>query len=349
MHIKDTLDDRSRSVLKELVQVYVATGEPVASGTLARRLRHAVSSATVRTVMAHLEHLGLLEQPHTSAGRIPTDDALRLYVDAFMRQEALSAHDAAAIESGLTTHCAASASEVMECASRLLSQLSGNVGFAVAPDAGKTRVQHIEFVRLPFPRILVVLVSRGGMVTHRVVELPEEVSQEQLQRYANCVNARFVGVDLATIRSALLSEMHRDRALLDSLLERLLAATDRAFAPATEGSVYLGGTSRLLDHTDHANLARMRAIYRTLEERSRMLRVLNACMGGRGVRVLVNCEGFDPELKGVTLVTAGYDFDGNGGWGLGVMGPTPMRYPRIVSIVTQIAQRTQGLLAELSA
>jgi heat-inducible transcriptional repressor len=348
MQTKQSLDDRSRSILRELVHVYIATGEPVASGTLARRLRHAVSSATVRNVMARLEHLGLLEQPHTSAGRVPTDDALRLYVDALMRQEVLSPHDTALIENGLSTHCA-SATDVMESASRLLSQLTGNVGFAIAPEAGKTRVQRIDFVRLPFPRILVVLVSRGGLVTHRVIELGEEVSQEQLQAYANCINARFVGVDLATIRTLLLHEMHRDKALLDSLLERLLSAADHAFAPDREGSVYLGGTAPLLDHADQANLARMQAIYRTLEERSRMLRVLSACMAGKGVRVMVNCAGFDPDLKGVTLVTAGYEFAGEDGWGLGVMGPTPMRYPRIVSIVGQIARRTQGLLAELSA
>jgi heat-inducible transcriptional repressor len=343
-----TLDDRSRSILKALVQVYIATGEPVASGTLAQRLRHAMSSATVRNVMAQLEKLGFLEQPHTSAGRIPTDEALRLYVDSLMSQETLSPHDAALIQSGLSTRCA-SAEEVMESASRLLSQLTGNVGFALAPDAGRTRVHRIEFVRLPFPRILVVLVSRSGLVTHRVVEIRDDVSQDQLQTYANYINAHFLGVGLSTIRALLLRQMRRDKALLDSLLDRLLSATDRAFAPRSDASVYLRGTSRLLDHTDHASLARMRAIYRTLEERGRMIRVLNACVVGNGVRVLIGCESFDPELRGVTVVTAGCDFDGEDGWGLGVMGPTPMPYPRVVSIVDHIARRTQGLLAEMSA
>jgi heat-inducible transcriptional repressor len=345
---KTTLDARSRSILKALVQAYIATGEPVASGTLARRLHHAVSSATVRAVMARLERLGFLEQPHTSAGRIPTDDALRLYVEALMSQEALSLQDATLIESGLSVRCA-SAEDVMESASRLLSQLTGNVGFAVAPDAGRTRVRHIEFVLLPFPRVLVVLVSRNGLVTHRIVELNENVSQDQLQTYANYINAHFVGMDFRSIRAVLLRQMHWDRALLGSLFDRLLSAADRAFAPRSEANVYLGGTSRLLDHTERANLARMRAICRTLEERSRMLRVLNACVLGTGVRVMFDCERFDPDLKGVTLVTAGYGLDGEDGWGLGVMGPTPMRYPRIMSIVDQIARRTQGLLAEISA
>jgi heat-inducible transcriptional repressor len=343
-----TLDDRSRSVLKALVQTYIATGEPVASGTLARRLHHTVSSATVRSVMARLERLGMLEQPHTSAGRVPTDDALRLYVESLMGQEALSSRDAALIESGLSVRCA-SADDVLGCASRLLSDLTGSIGFAVAPDTGRTQVRHIEFVRLPFPRILVVLVSRSGLITHRLVDLSEEVSQDQLQTLANYINAQFAGMDLRSIRAALLRQMRRDTALLDSLLERLLSAADHAFAAGDDGSVYLGGASRLLHHAEQANLARMQAICRTLEERSRMVRVLNACMSGAGVRVMFDCERFDPELKGVTLVTAGCGLDTDDGWGLGVMGPTPMRYPRIVSIVGQIARRTQGLLVAMSA
>ena len=343
-----TLDDRSRSVLKALIQVYIATGEPVASGTLARRLHHSVSSATVRNVMAGLERLGLLEQPHTSAGRVPTDDALRLYVEALMSQEALSVRDTALIESGLSARCG-SAEDVMVSASRLLSELTGNVGFAVAPDTGRTQVRHIEFVRLPFPRILVVLVSRSGLVTHRIVELREEVSQEQLQEHANYINAHFTGMDLRSVRTALLGQMRRDTALLDSLLERLLSATDRAFTPGRDAGLYLGGTARLLDHTEQANLARIQAICRAIEERGRMVRVLNACVSGAGVHVMFDCERFDPDLKGVTLVTAGCGLDGDDGWGLGVMGPTPMRYPRIVSIVGQVARRTQGLLAAISA
>jgi heat-inducible transcriptional repressor len=342
-----TLDDRSRSILKTLVQVYIATGEPVASGTLARRLHHAVSSATVRSVMARLERLGLLEQPHTSAGRIPTDAALRLYVEALMNQEVLSLRDTALIESGLSARCG-SADDVMESASRLLSELTGNVGFAVAPDNDRTQVRHIEFVRLPFPRILVVLVSRSGLISHRIVELDEEVSQDQLQAHANYINAHFAGMDLRGIRAGLLQQMRRDTVLLDSLLDRLLSAADSAFAPGNDASVYLGGTSGLLNHTEQANLARMQAICRTLEERSRMIRVLNACASGAGVRVMFDCERFDPALKGVTLVTAGCGPDRDEGWGLGVMGPTPMRYPRIVSIVGQVARRTQGLLAAIS-
>ncbi len=341
------LDERSRSILKALIQVYVATGEPVASETLARRLRHSVSSATVRSIMGRLEHLGYLEQPHTSAGRVPTDEGLRVFVEQLMGPRPLSALEAAAIELGLSERCG-SCDEVMTSASQVLSSLTGAVGFALAPESSRTRIRHIEFVRLPFPRILAVVVSRSGLVTHRVVEIDEMITQEQLQTCANIVNARFAGMDLRSIRNLVLEQMHADRVLFDALLERLIAATEQAFAGEGEGSVFLEGASRLLDGLHAADLERMQALFRTFEEKNRLVKILTACLAQDGVRVFIGCESLDPDLKGVTVVTAGYGFNGEAGWGLGVMGPTRMEYPRVVAVVDQVAQRTQRLLTELN-
>jgi len=341
------LDERSQGILKSLVQTYIATGQPVASAMLARRLEQTASSATVRNVMARLERLGYLEQPHTSAGRVPTDAGLRFFVEQLMSQPPLSPRDAAAIESGLASDCG-SCVEVMTRASHLLSELSGNVGFALAPDAAHSRLHHIDFVRLPHPRVLVVMVSRAGMVTHRVVEIDEDISQEQLQACANHLNARYAGMDMRSIRALVLEQMREDKARYDSLLERLLRAADGAFAPGIEGSVYLEGTAHLLDRSEHADIERLRAVFHTFEERTRLLRILNACVKTQGVRVLIGCETIDPDLKGVTLVTAGYGLDGAAGWGLGIMGPTRMEYPRVVALVNGVASRAQRLLAGLN-
>jgi heat-inducible transcriptional repressor len=341
------LDERSRAILKALIQVYVATGEPVASETLARRLHHSVSSATVRNVMARLEHLGFLEQPHTSAGRVPTDDGLRVFVEQLMGPRPLSPLETAAIESGLSERCG-SCAEVMTSASQLLSLLTGTVGFALAPESSRTHIRHIEFIRLPFPRILAIVVSRSGLVTHRVVEIDEAITQEQLQTCAGIVNARFAGLDLRSIRNSVLAQMHVDKALFESLFERLIAATEQAFALEHEGSVFLEGASRLLDGLHAADLERMRALFRTFEEKSRLVKILTACLAEDGVRVHIGCEALDPDLRGVTVVTAGYGLNGEAGWGLGVVGPTRMEYPHVVAVVDQVAQRTQRLLTELN-
>ncbi len=340
------LDDRSRSILKILVQIFLASGEPVASEMLARRLRHSISSATVRNVMARLERLGYLEQPHTSAGRVPTDLGLRVYVDSLMPPGALSAHDTVAIESGLTSH-SRSIEEVLESATLLLSELTGNVGFALVPEVGRTRIRHVDFIRLAHPRVLVVLVSGTGQVTHRVVEIPEPISEAQLEACAQQINGRFAGLDLKTIRNLVLEQMRVGQALYDSLLDRLLSAAEEAFTPDPEGNVYLGGTARLLDRPESIDLGRMRALFHALEERGRLVRVLNACLAGGGVRVHIGCERLDPDLKGVTLVTARGALSAELGWGLGVMGLTRMEYPRIVALVDQVAQTTERILRQL--
>jgi heat-inducible transcriptional repressor len=342
------LDERSRDVLRELIQAYLATGEPVASESIAYRLRHPVSSATVRSILGRLERLGLLDQPHTSAGRVPTDVGLRLFVDNLMAPRALSARDAAAIESW-QPEGADSPSDLMESATQLLSKLTGNVAFALAPDVGRTRIRHLDFVRLSHSRVLAVLVSRSGFVTHRIITIQDEVSQEQLEACTNHINRRFSGLDLATIRRRLIDEMHEDKRLFDRLLQELLSATQRALSPEEDVSVYLGGTANILRETDVVDVEQLRALFRAFEEKSRLVKILSACLTETGVRVVIGCETLDPDLKGMTLVATRYGLDGELDWGLGIMGPTRMEYPRVVTVVNQVAQRTRALLTQLNS
>ena len=255
------LDERSRDVLRSVIQLHVATGEPVGSESLARALGRTLSSATLRTIMADLEKKGYLEQPHTSAGRQPTDEGYRVYVDSLMSHTSLSARDAAAIDSGLRT-LEGSPSQVMETASHLLSHHSGKVGFVLVPDMGRASLRRVDLVRLPHPRILVVVVSLTGLVTNRIIEVEEEMSQEELQACANYLNAHFSGLGLATIRGRLLELMRQEKALYDSLLKSVIAVGGRAFSAEGEADLYLEGTSKLLDAPELSDLARMRALFK---------------------------------------------------------------------------------------
>jgi len=344
------LDERCHDVLRIAVQLYVTTGMPVPSEAVCHRLQRPVSSATVRAIMGRLERAGYLDQPHTSAGRVPTPAGLRLYVDVLMQLRAVSPSDERAIEAALTAHKATPA-DVLETACHILSQLTGNVGFAIMPDAGRLRIRHIDFVRLPLGRILVVLVSRAGVLTHRVLDVSDDVSQIQLQTFANEINARFSGMSLRDIRGRLLDELRADKALYDSLLTSLIAATEAAFTREIAGDpeVYLDGTATMLAQHALADRNALHAIFLAFEEKQRLLRIISACIGEGGVRVQIGCEGLDPSLSELSLITAGYGLDGEPGWGVGVLGPTRMEYPRIVSLVEATAARTHLLLTELNA
>jgi heat-inducible transcriptional repressor len=338
------LDDRRREVLRSLIQLHVETGEPVGSESLSRALDRALSPATLRSVMADLEVLGYLDHPHTSAGRIPTDEGYRLYVDSLARPLALAPAEVERIASELGSSDS-SAQQTMERASHLLSRLSRHVGFVITPDIARTSFRHVDLVDFGHPRVLVVMVSASGIVTHKVVEVEERISPADLQACANYLNAHFTGVPLGEIRTRLLELMKEEKALYDTLLQRVVALGERAFAVAQgDGSVYIDGTSNILSLPEFEDLERMRALFRTFEEKGRLVRILNACIAGEGIRVLIGHENPDPELRDLSLVTARCDVEGAPGFGLGVLGSTRMEYAHVVSLVDHVARAVSDIL-----
>lgn len=341
------LDERSREVLRQLIDLHILTGEPVGSESLARALNRAVSSATLRNIMADLEALGFLNHPHTSAGRMPTDEGYRLYVDRLMEARPLPADHAEAIKIELVD---VSPRQVLEKASHVLSRLSGQVGFVLAPDSAGTTFRHLDLVRLSHPRVLVVMVSQTGIVTNKVVEIDERLTQDQLQACANYLNTHFAGLPLETIRARVLELMTKERALYDSLLKSVIAVGEHAFDPSSGAAdLYLDGTSNMLDPKVFEDLDRMKALFKTFEEKSRLVRVLNACMAQGGLRVVIGRENPDPEMRGTSLVTASYPLEGEGGFGLGVLGSTRMEYASAVTLVDHVARAVTQVLREMRA
>jgi heat-inducible transcriptional repressor len=338
------LDDRRREVLRSLIRLHVETGEPVGSESLSRALDRALSPATLRGVMADLEALGYLDHPHTSAGRVPTDEGYRLYVDSLALPQDLAPAEARTIASELSA-AEASVEQTMERASHLLSRLSRHVGFVLAPDITKTSFRHVDLVDLGHPRVLVVMVSASGIVTHKVVEVEERIPATDLQACANYLNAHFTGVPLGEIRARLLALMKEEKALYDKLLQRVVALGERAFAVSKgDAGVYIDGASNILSLPEFDDLERMRALFRTFEEKGRLVRLLNACIAGEGIRVLIGHENPDPELRDLSLVTARCDVEGAAGVGLGVLGSTRMEYARVVSLVDHIARAVSDVL-----
>jgi heat-inducible transcriptional repressor len=343
-----TLDERSSEVLKSVIQAHVASGEPVGSEHLARLLNRTLSPATLRNIMAELERLGLLDHPHTSAGRVPTDDGYRLYVDSLMSREPLLAREAAAIRARLRPRDG-SPEEVLESASQVLSRLSRNVAFVIAPDIARTSFRHLDFVRLPHPRILVVMVSQSGLITNKLVELADALSQEELTACANYLNSSFAGMKLAEIRARLLEMMREEKALYDSLLAKVIELGQRAFEGEDHAEVYLDGTSHILEQPEFEDIETMRALFRAFEEKGRLLKLLNGCLDGDGIRILIGHENPDPDLRETSLVAASCPVQGESGWGVGVLGSTRMEYARVIALVDQVAREISRALGELRA
>jgi heat-inducible transcriptional repressor len=343
------LDERRKDVLRSLIQLHIESGEPVGSASLSRSLNRSLSPATLRNIMADLEALGYLDHPHTSAGRVPTDEGYRVYVDSLMGRRPLTPGDAAAITHELRPG-EASVDHVMEKASQILSRLSRHVGFVLAPDIAQTSFRHLDLVPLASPRVLVVMVSTSGIVTNKVIELEEGLSPQDLQACANYLNAHYSGMSLSAIRARLLELMTEEKALYDSLLQKVVALGERAFAAeATVASVYLDGTSNMLAHTEFEDLERMRALFRTFEEKGRLVKILNACLSGDGVRILIGHENPDPGLRDLALVTASLPVDGEAGWGLGVMGSTRMEYAHVVALVDHVGRAISEVLREIKS
>jgi heat-inducible transcriptional repressor len=354
----DFPDSRGQSILTAIINEHFVTGEPVGSKTIAEKFANAsgLSSATIRSVMGDLEDLGLLEQPHTSAGRVPTDKGYRFYVDNLLGVLSISNDDLHRIgdEFGLSaSDFAETPDRLMERTSQLLSALSNNVGIVVSPSLANDRLQHIEFVNLSDNRILVVLVSSPNIVHNRIIRLKVTFTKEELERTANYLNAEFSGKSLAEIRAEILRLMHEEKMMFDRLLETAVILCSESIEEDDNslGEVYVDGTSNILTKRDFADLERLRELLSTIGEKSRLLEILNECVArdtdrSGDVQVTIGSENRTPSLRNCTLISAPYRVGGGSAIGtLTVLGPTRIEYARMISIVSYVARILEKVMS----
>ncbi|MGH9942393.1 MAG: heat-inducible transcriptional repressor HrcA [Pyrinomonadaceae bacterium] len=353
-----TPDARGQAILSAIIQEHIVTGEPVGSKTLADRCKSVLgwSPATIRNVMAELEEAGLVEQPHTSAGRVPTDKGYRFYVDHMVGDAPLSGGDLAAIDHLLGFACrdGATPARLMERVSRLLSSLTDNVGIVISPSLPDNRLQHIEFLRLSDGRVLAVLVFSHQVVQNKVIRVDEPLTQHELDGVARYLNAEFGGKSLVTIRAEILRLLQEEQALYDLLLRRAVLLCERSLGEDGEtetSDVYVDGASNFLSKTDFSDLERLRDLFRTLEEKSRLVKILNECIAREcaygGVRVVIGRESQTPAMQSCALFTAPYRIGGGEVAGtLGVVGPIRIEYARMLAVVNHVAQFVERVYDE---
>src|SRR5882672_3487217 len=343
--VSHELSERSRRLLAALVREHIATGEPVSSQALAGESGLAVSSATIRNMFARLEADGYLHQPHTSAGRVPTDLGYRVFVDLLLESRKPARSTAA--EHELRQHAERSPliDDLLVSVSHMVSRASKHVGFAI----GSTDIavlQRIEFVPLGGTRVLVVVVSRGNQVTQKVVDAGEEIRSDDLVQAANYLNTEFAGLPLVDVREAVLARLAQERTLYDQLMARALRLARVTLEELPrQNAFHVEGAASLLDAPapDSVALPTLRALLEMMEERERMLRLLNQYIDGPGITVVIGGEHVSPDLRPFCL-NATATTEGSTIRTVGVIGPTRMQYSRAISVVDGVTQAVARVL-----
>ena len=335
------LSERSRDIFRQIVEAYVETGEPVGSRTLSRRLPAALSPATIRNVMADLEESGLLYAPHTSAGRLPTEAGMRMFVSGLLEVGALPSAERDSIDE----QCRAagkSIEQVLEQATSTLSGLSRCAGMVLAPKAQRA-LKHIEFVPLSPGKALVVLVGGDGLVENRVLDLPRDVPPSALVEAGNFLNTRLAGRTLEEVHELIATELESQRGQLDALTKKVVEAGLATWAGAgagRDGHLIVRGQSHLLeDITGLDDLERIRSLFEALETKETMLRLLDLTNSADGVQIFIGAENELFSLSGCSLVVAPYhNAEEQIVGAIGVIGPTRINYARIIPLVDYTAK-----------
>src|SRR5579859_5116981 len=338
------LDARSAAVLREIVEQYVETGEPVGSRTLSRRLPMSLSPATIRNVMADLTEAGLLFAPHTSAGRLPTEQGLRLFVDGLLHFGELAEDEREAITAALAAS-GRSLEDTLAEASSMLSGLSQAAGMVLAPKS-EGAIRHIEFVPLGSGRALVILVNADGHVENRIMDTPPGLPPSALQQASNYLNARLSGRSLPDLRRIVAEEMAANRTQLDALSAQVVEAGLATWTgEGRAGSLIVRGQARLLTEiTQIERLAAIQALFERLETQETMLRLLELAESSDGVRIFIGAESGLFGASGVSMVVAPARSADRIVGAIGVIGPTRINYGRIIPVVDYTARAIARLL-----
>ncbi len=333
------LDERSREVFRHVVDAYFATGEPIGSRTVSRRLEVGLSPATIRNVMADLEELGLLYAPHTSAGRLPTEVGLRLFVDGLLEIGGLSQAE----RTGLEAQCIASGrslSRVLEEATTALSGLSHCAGLVLAPKTERA-LKHLEFVALAPGRALVVMVTEDGLVENRVVDIPLGIPVSALTQAGNFLASRIVGHTLEEVRARIGAELAANRTELDETARRLVEAglADWSGDEVSRSLIVRGQANLLGEITAIEDLERVRLLFEMLETKETLIRLVEATSRGDGVQIFIGSANPLFGVAGCSVVVAPYRNSREQIVGaIGVIGPTRINYARIIPMVDYTAK-----------
>jgi heat-inducible transcriptional repressor len=348
------LTPRAAQILAALVGEYIETAEPVGSARLSQCAGLSISSATVRNTLAELEELGYLHQPHTSAGRVPTDRGYRFFVDQLLekpRVVALRARGGSTMEAELRRDVGSPAlvEDVLVSVSGVLSRASKLVAFALPMPGSGGVLREIEFVPLTSTKVLVVVVVDDGQVARKAIDLGEVAEPHVLRQAANYLNTEFAGLPIEEVREAVIARLQQERNLYDALRSRALRLARSGLNELPKRpALFVEGASALLDDSAEASgvsVATLRALLQMVEEKERLVRILNEYIDGRGLTIVIGEEHRSPDLRAFSLVASTYE-DGSRRGTVGVIGPIRMHYSRTIAVVDGVAQAVSRVLRD---
>lgn len=325
------LDERKRKILQAIVDDYITTAEPVGSRTIARKHGMGISPATIRNEMADLEVMGYLEQPHTSAGRIPSPQGYRFYVDCLLNKPTISDKDIALITSWYEAKVR-NIEEVFQETAKIISRMTHNVSLVLAPQISTSAFKYLQFLPLDEHRSIVVVVSDAGFLENKVIDIPPGFTWQDLQQVAQGINSRLAGLSFSDIKSSLLGEVKQDILTNPALFEAALTILRQALVTEKNERVYLGGTTQLLNQPEFRDVGKIKGLLTMLEEEKLLYDIFHM-KGSDGIVVTIGQENKYSGIQDCSMVQATYRVDGQEIGTLAVLGPTRMEYGKIMAVL----------------
>ena len=332
------MNERAQHLFRVLVERYIGSGQPVGSRTLSRDSGLDLSPATVRNVMADLEDLGLLRSPHVSAGRVPTVQGYRFFVDSLLEVAPIDHGELEHLRSRLEIK--GERESLMDAATSLISEVTHMAGIVTLPKQERLILRHVEFLALSPERVLVILVVNGSDVQNRVIHLGRPYSQAVLQQVGNYLNEVCAGKDLLEVRESLLAELKEHRSSLNELMLTAIEMADKAFVKDTSGeeALLVSGQTNLMEYVELADMEKLRHLFEAFREKTELLHILDQCLRADGLRIFIGEESGFEVLGDCSVITAPYEHEGEVLGVLGVIGPTRMAYDRVIPIVDVTAR-----------
>lgn len=340
------LDDRKMKILQAIIDDYIDTAEPIGSRTIARKHELGLSSATIRNEMADLEEMGLLEQPHTSAGRIPSDKGYRFYVDRLMRLKELSEEECESICRELEVHIN-EISQLLKQASSVMSRFTKYTSMAITPQMKKSVMKAVQVVPIEQGKALVVVVTNAGFARNCIVKLPDGVMPDFLIRVSNALNEKLSGLTIEQINLSVIRDIENDMGISTEILMPILKGVSDCISQVDNAEVYLDGTTNIFNHPEFRDIVKAKEFLNMLDEKEILWKLLlNATKVGT-VSIIIGSENPVSEIKDLSLISASYSMGDVILGAIGVIGPTRMEYPKVISSLNYIRKKLNQELSRM--
>jgi heat-inducible transcriptional repressor len=340
------LRGKDRVVLNAIVENYLKFGQPVSSGAIVQKRALPDSPATIRNIMAKLEELGYLSQPHTSAGRVPTDKGLRFYVNSLF-DETLFSDDLPVLESPPLSLEKGDFASFLTRVTQLLAEQSDNLGFVISPHISKMNFHHLRIIKVSEEKVMTILMTTFNLVLTEIVESHHHFTQLELDKASQYLNQHFRGKNLTFVRDYLLKELPRYKLSYESEVNKLTALLrDYILQEEKESQIYLQGTSRLLGKADLFNMDRLKSLFQNFEEKVKLAKLLSDFISLDRVKVLIGAESNIPDISDCALVLSHYGYDNQILGTLGIIGPKRIPYRRIIPLVDRVAKKLSQTISQ---